>query len=60
MRTIAHVSDLHFGREDPALVAALQEDLKEAAPDLVTLLSDRNQDVRWWAIRALKLPHRAA
>ena len=46
MRTIAHVSDLHFGREDPALVAALQEDLKGAAPDLVAVSGDLTQRAR--------------
>jgi 3',5'-cyclic AMP phosphodiesterase CpdA len=46
VRTIAHVSDLHFGREDPALVAALQEDLREAAPDLVAVSGDLTQRAR--------------
>ena len=46
MRTIAHISDLHFGREDPAIVAALQEDLREAAPDLVAVSGDLTQRAR--------------
>ena len=29
MKTIAHISDLHFGREDPAVVEALVADLAE-------------------------------
>jgi 3',5'-cyclic AMP phosphodiesterase CpdA len=46
LRTIAHVSDLHFGREDPSIVAALQEDLKATAPDLVAVSGDLTQRAR--------------
>ena len=46
MRTIAHISDLHFGREDPEIVAALREDLKETAPDLVAVSGDLTQRAR--------------
>jgi 3',5'-cyclic AMP phosphodiesterase CpdA len=46
VRTIAHVSDLHFGREDAAMVAALREDLKETAPDLVVVSGDLTQRAR--------------
>ena len=31
MKTIAHISDLHFGREDPAVVGGLVRDLRGAA-----------------------------
>jgi 3',5'-cyclic AMP phosphodiesterase CpdA len=46
VRTIAHISDLHFGREDSAMVAALQEDLKQSAPDLVAVSGDLTQRAR--------------
>jgi len=46
MRTIAHISDLHFGRADPAIVAALAHDLKESAPDLVAVSGDLTQRAR--------------
>jgi 3',5'-cyclic AMP phosphodiesterase CpdA len=46
VRTVAHISDLHFGREDPRLVAALQDELKEDAPDLVAVSGDLTQRAR--------------
>jgi len=46
VRTIAHISDLHFGREDPAIVGALREDLKRAEPDLVAVSGDLTQRAR--------------
>ena len=35
MRTVAHLSDLHFGRSDPAVAEALLVSLEENGPDLV-------------------------
>ncbi|HUR70078.1 MAG TPA: metallophosphoesterase [Candidatus Thermoplasmatota archaeon] len=46
MRTIAHVSDLHFGTEDPRLVDALREDLLRARPDLLVVSGDLTQRAR--------------
>lgn len=46
MRTIAHVSDLHFGREDPRAVEALVRDLRELAPSLVAVSGDLTQRAR--------------
>jgi 3',5'-cyclic AMP phosphodiesterase CpdA len=43
VRTLAHVSDLHFGRIDPAIVAALEDDLAAHAPDLVVVSGDLTQ-----------------
>nr|WP_246423637.1 metallophosphoesterase [Roseospira goensis] len=40
---MAHVSDLHFGRLDPAVVAALEADLAAQAPDLVVVSGDLTQ-----------------
>lgn len=44
--TIAHLSDLHFGREDPAVVAALQNHLTQNPPDLVVASGDFTQRAR--------------
>jgi len=46
VRTLAHVSDLHFGRIDPVVVAALEEDLSAASPDLVVVSGDLTQRAR--------------
>lgn len=46
MRLIAHLSDLHFGTEDPAVLAALGADLTAAAPDLVVVSGDLTQRAR--------------
>lgn len=46
MRTIAHISDLHFGREDPKVVSALETELREDAPDLVAVSGDLTQRAR--------------
>lgn len=46
MRTIAHVSDLHFGREDPRAVEALVRDVRELAPSLVAVSGDLTQRAR--------------
>lgn len=46
MRTIAHVSDLHFGREDPRVVEAVLEDVAAGRPDLVVVSGDLTQRAR--------------
>lgn len=46
MRLVAHLSDLHFGRADPALAAALLADLAQQAPDLVAISGDLTQRAR--------------
>lgn len=46
MRTIAHLSDLHFGREDPDAVEALVSDLDALAPSLVAVSGDLTQRAR--------------
>lgn len=40
MRVLAHLSDLHFGRVDPAAVAGLLADLTAHPPDLVVISGD--------------------
>lgn len=46
MRTIAHLSDLHFGREDPGAVEALLADLAALRPSLVAVSGDVTQRAR--------------
>jgi 3',5'-cyclic AMP phosphodiesterase CpdA len=43
VRTLVHVSDLHFGRIDPALVAPLRDAINAAAPDLIAISGDFTQ-----------------
>jgi 3',5'-cyclic AMP phosphodiesterase CpdA len=46
MKRLAHISDLHFGRTDRALVATLAEDLAEFGPDLCIVTGDLTQRAR--------------
>ncbi len=46
MRTIAHISDLHFGRINPLLPPALRAALLEAQPDVVVVSGDLTQRAR--------------
>ena len=47
MRTIAHISDLHFGRIDPAVVQGLERDLVgRPAPSLLVCSGDFTQRAR--------------
>ncbi len=46
MRTIAHLSDLHFGRVDPSVVAPLVESVAAARPDVVAVSGDLTQRAR--------------
>ena len=43
---IAHLSDLHFGREDPRALAALASDLATLQPDLIAVSGDLTQRAR--------------
>ncbi|MBV9043915.1 MAG: metallophosphoesterase [Alphaproteobacteria bacterium] len=43
MRTIAHISDLHFGRTEPAVVQALTGAIVAAQPDVVVVSGDLTQ-----------------
>ena len=45
-RTIVHLSDLHFGRADPAILLALRSAVAAAAPDLVAVSGDITQRAR--------------
>ena len=46
MRTIAHLSDLHFGRIDEALLEPLRRTLERLSPDLVVVSGDLTQRAR--------------
>src|SRR6185503_4874141 len=49
MRTVAHISDLHFGREDPVVAAALLAELDGTSaplPSLVAISGDLTQRAR--------------
>lgn len=43
MRTIIHISDLHFGRTEASVEKALKEALKECSPDLIIVSGDITQ-----------------
>ena len=46
MKVIAHISDLHFGDEDPSLAAGLLADMRQVAPALVIASGDFTQRAR--------------
>jgi len=46
LRTIAHVSDLHFGRVDAPIPAVLRTALLDARPDLLVVSGDLTQRAR--------------
>lgn len=43
MRTLVHLSDLHFGKVDDALLAPLRELIERVAPDVVVVSGDLTQ-----------------
>lgn len=46
MRTVVHLSDLHFGRVDPAILPPLLELIRNTGPDLVAVSGDLTQRAR--------------
>ena len=46
MRTLVHMSDLHFGRMDPAVLEPLRSAVHDAQPDLVAISGDFTQRAR--------------
>ena len=46
MRTIVHLSDLHFGRIDESVVEPLVESVRESRPDVVAVSGDLTQRAR--------------
>ncbi|MEX0780549.1 MAG: metallophosphoesterase family protein [Balneolales bacterium] len=62
MKSIAHISDLHFGREDPDVAEGLIRDLYRQAPGLVVNSGDFTQRARRGQFKAAsgymkRLPH---
>lgn len=54
MLNIAHISDLHFGRELPEVVEALVAELNAARPDLVAVSGDLTQRARTAEFKAAR------
>jgi 3',5'-cyclic AMP phosphodiesterase CpdA len=54
MRTIAHLSDLHFGTEIPEVVAGLAADVQAQSPSLVVVSGDLTQRARSGQFRAAR------
>jgi 3',5'-cyclic AMP phosphodiesterase CpdA len=46
VRTVAHISDLHFGREDPLVADGLARELERVRPSLVIVSGDLTQRAR--------------
>jgi 3',5'-cyclic AMP phosphodiesterase CpdA len=46
MRTLVHLSDLHFGRTDPAILEPIVAQVHAIAPDLVVVSGDLTQRAR--------------
>ena len=54
MRRIVHLSDLHFGRTDPAVVRGACEAVNRLKPDLVVVSGDLTQRARSHQFRAAR------
>lgn len=54
MRTLAHISDVHFGREDPEIVAGLVASLAAAKPDILVVSGDLTQRAKKRQFRAAR------
>jgi len=46
VRTIVHLSDLHFGRSDPRLVEPLIKTIRDLNPNLIAVSGDLTQRAR--------------
>lgn len=54
MRTLIHISDLHFGREDARIAEALLNDIAGQRPDVVAISGDFTQRARRRQFRAAR------
>jgi 3',5'-cyclic AMP phosphodiesterase CpdA len=54
VRTLAHLSDLHFGRLDEAILAPLRASLEAQAPDVLVVSGDLTQRARASQFRAAR------
>lgn len=51
MRTLVHLSDIHFGRTDPRVVKPLIDFVNAIKPDLVAVSGDLTQRARSWQFK---------
>jgi 3',5'-cyclic AMP phosphodiesterase CpdA len=51
---IAHLTDVHFGATDPAVVAGLTQELSASPPNLVVISGDLTMGARHWEFRAAR------
>ena len=51
MRTVIHLSDLHFGRVNPALLDPLRKIVNELEPNVVAISGDLTQRARSYQFR---------
>jgi 3',5'-cyclic AMP phosphodiesterase CpdA len=54
MRTLVHLSDLHFGQTDSTLLDPLVDLVKDLAPDLIAVSGDLTQRARTWQFKAAR------
>jgi 3',5'-cyclic AMP phosphodiesterase CpdA len=54
MRTLVHLSDLHFGRIDSAIINPLIETVQQIAPDVLTVSGDLTQRARSHQFKAAR------
>ncbi|MEX2381013.1 MAG: metallophosphoesterase family protein [Opitutales bacterium] len=54
MKTIAHISDLHFGAEDPEVIPGLRKDISRINPSLIVVSGDLTQRARRREFKAAK------
>lgn len=54
MKTLAHISDLHFGTAVPHVAEGLLRDLQEKSPTLVVVSGDLTQRARRWQFEAAR------
>ena len=54
MRTLVHLSDLHFGRVDEAVLGPLRDTIEALAPDLLVVSGDLTQRARASQFRAAR------
>jgi 3',5'-cyclic AMP phosphodiesterase CpdA len=54
MRTVVHLSDLHFGRVDPIVADALRGTVSELRPDVLVVSGDFTQRARTGQFRAAR------
>src|SRR6202163_3487806 len=54
MRSLVHLSDLHFGRVDPTVVGPLIEAVNRLKPDLIAVSGDLTQRARSGQFRAAR------